>query len=430
MKHSIKKQQGHAAILFALIIPAMWGFFTIAIDGSRAIQTKARLGDATEAAALALAAKNSTNLTQNKALAKDYIEAYLPDADISIPKVLRTECRVSDGRECEGASRYAQYDIDTLIKQDPWVPVGNDFVGFKGAYDVTHTSTARKYQGDSIDIAFVMDYSGSMNDRWQGKPKYKHVRDIINDVLDELEEYQGIQEINNKVALVPYAEFTARPDDGRRCPSWPYRQPIRFVDYLYYQKNSRDRVYVDARRTVNNWRVDRSLDANMVCNFEDYRDYYLSYKNVPFTDSFRRLRDDMQSFRPGGATASYQGIIKAAQLFDQLDTPNPRQLMVILSDGDDTNGNNGPLSRYSPVPTEALVDAGLCENIKATLNSQRTTDNRPVTFQFALIGFDYNVSKNPLTECIGTENVYDAANPDELLDIILNLISEEIGHLS
>ncbi|MCG9724191.1 TadE/TadG family type IV pilus assembly protein [Vibrio brasiliensis] len=430
MRQSIKKQQGHAALLFALIIPAMWGFFTIAIDGSRAIQTKARLGDATEAAALALAAKNSTNLTQNKALAEDYVEAYLPDVDISIPKVSRTECRVSDGRECEGASRYAQYDIDVSIKQDPWLPVGNDFVGFKDTYEVTHASTARKYQGDSIDIAFVMDYSGSMNDRWQGKPKYKHVRDIINDVLDELEEYQGIQEINNKVALVPYAEYTARPSDSMRCPKWPYYSPTRFVDYLYYKQDHWGRTSLDAKKTVDNWQTDRSTDPNMVCDRDSYDDYYLSYKNVPFTDTFNQLRRDMQSFRSGGSTASYQGIIKAAQLFDQLDDPNPRQLMVILSDGDDTNGNNGPLSYYDPIPTKALVNANLCEDIKATLNSRRTQDNRPVTFQFALIGFDYNVNKNPLTECIGTENVYDAANPDELLDIILNLISEEIGHLS
>lgn len=429
MNRSLKKQQGHAALLFALIIPAMWGFFTIAIDGSRAIQTKARLGDATEAAALALAAKNSVDVSQNKALAKDYIESYLSDVEISIPKVSRSECNVSDGRECEGASRYAQYDIGVAIKQEPWVPVGNDFVGFKDTYDVTHSSTARKYQGDSIDIAFVMDYSGSMGENWQRKPKYKHVRNIINDVLDELESYQGIQEINNKVALVPYAEFTARPKDNFRCQSWPY-DPTRFVDNLYYKRSWGGKLSLDVTKSVDRWQTDRATDRDMVCNHNRYDDYYLSYKNVPFTDTFEQLRKDMKGFQPGGSTASYQGIIKAAQLFDLLDVANPRQLMVILSDGDDTNGNNGPLNYYDPIPTKALINGGLCEEIKATLNSRKTVDNRPVTFQFALIGFDYNVNNNPLTDCVGKENVYDAANPDELLDIILNLISEEIGHLS
>ncbi|RTZ15813.1 VWA domain-containing protein [Vibrio aquaticus] len=422
-QHSLRKQGGHAALLFALIIPAMWGFFTLAIDGSRAIQTKARLGDAAEVAALALAAQNSLDQVENRALATNYIDAYVSDVDITVTSIERTECNVSNSRDCDGASRYAQYALDVSIEQQSWLPT-ESWAGFGESYDVVHEATARKYQGDSIDVAFVMDYSGSMREGWNRKAKYQHVEEIINEVLDELESYQGIQEINNRVALVPYAEFTARPDDNMRCDRWGTR-PWHFVDQLYF-KSTWSGLKVDAKTTVRNWRYDRATDPSMVCDGSNYNNHYVGFKTVPFADDFTNLRSVMSGFYPDGATASYQGIIKAAQLFERLAEPNPRQLLVILSDGDDSTGYYGPLRS---IPTQSLIEEGLCDVIKSELSSRQTPDNRPVTFQFAMIGFDYDVNDNPLTQCVGKENVYDAKNPDELLDIILNLISEEIGHL-
>ncbi|WCP68225.1 pilus assembly protein TadG-related protein [Vibrio tubiashii] len=426
MHSSRRKQSGHAALLFALIIPGMWGFFTLAIDGSRALQTKARLGDASEVAALALAARNSSNLSENKKLAEDYISTYVSDSDISITKVERSECHVSNNLDCDGANRYSQYSLEVSINQDAWLPT-QEFVGFGENYDVAHAATARKYQGDSIDVSFVMDYSGSMDERWQGKAKYKHVRDIINDVLKELESYQGIQEIKNKVSLVPYSEFTARPKDNFSC-GWGEPKPISYVDELHYKKSG-SKYKLDAQKTVNMWKYSRANDKDMACAHRLYRSSTTRYKNVPFTDNFDLLRNEMSKFRPGGSTSSYQGIIKSAQYFERLSDPNPRQLMVILSDGDDTRTRNGPMRSNEPVPTRALISHGLCDDIRTELNSRKTSDNRPVTFQIALIGFSYSVDNNPLTQCVGEDNVYDAANPDELLDIILNLISEEIGHL-
>ncbi|MEZ9417739.1 hypothetical protein AB4189_26805, partial [Vibrio sp. 10N.286.49.E1] len=93
---------------------------------------------------------------------------------------------------------------------------------------------------------------------------------------------------------------------------------------------------------------------------------------------------------------------------------------VILSDGDDND----------PDMTSALVEEGMCTEIIDGLSSDRTISGRPVTAQLALIGFTYDVSDNKaLSDCVGKSNVYDASNPDELLEIILNLISEEIGHI-
>lgn len=427
MRKSIAKQQGHAAILFALTIPAMWGFFTLAIDGSHAIQTKARLGDAAEVAALALAAQNSHDDADNNRLAMRYIDAYVPEADISIKKIDRTECHVSNSKACDGASGYAQYEIDVSIDQTSWLPT-LEFAGFDESYEVVHSATARKYQGDSIDIAFVIDYSGSMNDQWQGKKKYLQVRDIINDVLSELEEQQGVQSASSRVALISYSEFTDRPYDNLRCNY--YYEPLQFVDEFRYFPNS---TSLDLDRTIRDLWQDKSQDKENICAYYRYdsddmnRRY--NFKNLMFTKDFNLVNKTLKTFEPYGWTASPQGIIKAAQLFDKIGKPNPRQLLVILSDGIDLTGSGeNPLRGY--VPTAALVERGMCDDIRSRLNSRFTEDNRPVNFQMAFIGFDYTVNDNrALADCVGLENVYDAADPDELLDIILNLISEEIGHL-
>ena len=77
----LRKQSGHAAILFAMIIPGWFGLFTLASDGARAIQTKARIEDASEIAVLAIAAHNDDNKNSqgsgsgsavNRKIATDY----------------------------------------------------------------------------------------------------------------------------------------------------------------------------------------------------------------------------------------------------------------------------------------------------------------------------------------------------------------------
>ncbi|MGF1756228.1 pilus assembly protein, partial [Vibrio makurazakiensis] len=112
MLHSLKKQKGHAAILFALLIPGFYGLFALGIDGARAIQNRARLGDAAEVAALALSAQNSTSSQQNTALARLYVDAYISDKEANVPMtIVRTECQLTDQTQCEGGARYSQYDI-------------------------------------------------------------------------------------------------------------------------------------------------------------------------------------------------------------------------------------------------------------------------------------------------------------------------------
>lgn len=414
MRGSLKKQRGNAAILFALLIPGFYGLFALGIDGSRAIQNRARLGDAAEVAALALSAQNSANEQQNNALARLYVDAYIRDKENNVPmNIVRTECQLTDQTECEGGARYSQYDISITTTHEAWFPGNENFVGFEETYSVTHAGTARKYQGDSIDIAFVTDLSGSMANKWggwNGKPKYKEVQSIISDVLVELdkfnEESTDPDELN-KVALVPFALYTV-DGVGERCRSG--RKYIYYSDQIVRGNGTND----SARKTVANmWQI---KSPKVRCDYPSSYDYH----TTSLTTDFKKVEDEIYSFSPNGGTASFQGIIRAAQVLKATQDPNPRRLIVILSDGDDNDSNLA----------SKLVNQGMCTEIIKGLSEDTTVSGRPVTAQMALIGFTYDVSDNEaLARCVGEDNVYDASDPDELLEIILNLISEEIGHI-
>ncbi|GAL12454.1 protein TadG [Vibrio astriarenae] len=96
MQCSLQKQNGHAAILFAMMIPVFFGLFTLGSDGARMMQSKARLGDAMEAASLAVTAHASTDNSAdgvNQTIAKNYIEYYATDLKaIESVTVSRRDC--------------------------------------------------------------------------------------------------------------------------------------------------------------------------------------------------------------------------------------------------------------------------------------------------------------------------------------------------
>ncbi|MGF1756314.1 VWA domain-containing protein, partial [Vibrio makurazakiensis] len=304
------------------------------------------------------------------------------------------------------------YDISITTMHEAWFPGSENFIGLDEKYSVSHAGTARKYQGDSIDIAFVTDFSGSMDYWWGTKKKYQEVQDIISNVLVELEKFNqenASPDELNKVALIPFAEYSVDAV-GDNCKGSRSKRKIYYSDQIVYGGNKKQR----AKNTVADlWQVKGSDER---CDKASKYDYY----TTPLTSDLASVERDINSFSPYGGTASYQGIIRAAQVLKATNDPNPRRLIVILSDGDDNDSDM----------TSALVEKGMCTEIIDGLSADRTVSGRPVTAQLALIGFTYDVSDNKaLAQCVGESNVYDASNPDELLEIILNLISEEIGHI-
>lgn len=71
------RQRGAAAIYLVLLLIPLFGMVFLALEGTRYIQKKNRLGDATEAASLAVSMANRNDKGYETQLAKDYISSYL-----------------------------------------------------------------------------------------------------------------------------------------------------------------------------------------------------------------------------------------------------------------------------------------------------------------------------------------------------------------
>ncbi|MUL08694.1 pilus assembly protein [Aliivibrio fischeri] len=422
MRNLRKHQQGHAAILFAMMIPALFGIFALASDGARAIQTKARIEDASEVAALAISAHNDpaqpddgtyTPSTRNRQIVVDYVNAYISDIDaVTDIKVAKRNCDLIP--ECvaglyDGDMRYLEHEVDVTTRQNSWFPGNEAIEGMGETFSTRGKSLARKYQSEAVDVMFAADFSGSMLDTWSGSsnPKYADLIEIIRNISVELQNFNDLpgNRDNSTIGISAFSTFTNSftYDTGIQCS--------------LSQGVSRNNKPTNWFRPVN---PEQTVANIWTQKTEDYckSGAYAGFHDVNLTSNFNYLNGQVGSFYAGGGTASYQAIIRGAQLLKKGN--NSRRLLIVLSDGDDNDKNLA----------NRLVSAGMCTKIKDDLGADRTPDGRPVAAKMAVIGFDYDPFANKaLKDCVGVKNVYKAEDADEVEDIILELINEEVGHL-
>lgn len=430
-RKSIRKQKGHAGILAALLVPSLWGLFSLSTDGARGLQDKARLDDALEAAALAVSAHNDDNIgtngsTVNKNIVRAYVNAYVTGKEnIKSVSIKKLDCQAIP--DCvsglaSGGSQFFQYEVTAETEHNSWFS-SNETIGKD--YVVGSQGISRKYQDNPVDVVFVSDFSGSMDDGWSGgnQDKYKDLRDVIAAVTVELQKFNdNVNLDDNTISFVGYNNYTKVTQHN--C----------YLDQLKYEtevKVRRGKIRVLTR-------VDYSATVNDVFNEKNASNCRTEniYPNAKFNDilpttNFTAFNSTVNTFRPDGYTASHQGLIRGAQLAMQ--GTNPRRLIVILSDGADLGdnkvANRGTLS-HKGISENLYGQHGLCNKIRNDLNSQTTSGGDDVLSRIAVIGFDYDLDSNVgLKTCAGEDNVFKAENKTEILAKILELISEEIGHL-
>lgn len=416
--YHLTRQQGHAAILFVLIVPALFGLFSISTDGARALQSKARLDDSLEAASLAVAAHNDDNEDDgsgsgsaiNQQIATSYINAYIGSLN-SIKEVKITKQSCEQIPDCvdglaDGEARFFEYRVTASIDHNTWFT--GDLSDFNDTFDVGASSTSRKYQNHAVDVAFVSDFSGSMNNGWSGggQRKYQDLVDVIEAVTVELQKFNNLENMDdNTVSFVGFNNMVRQVGgDGG--------SGVCYVEQLSYRSGGD----VDYRKTM------RALFDEKNSCADNTRAGSASFYDIPPTTNFSSFNTAVGNFYPGGWTASFQGIIRGAQMLDK--GANPRRLMVVLSDGADYGSTNKSISNNLVNPSNDM-----CDVIRAHFDAMMVGDDQ-VSSKIAVIGFDYDVASNAaLQTCAGTNNVYKAENKSEILNRILELISEEIGHL-
>jgi tight adherence protein G len=437
---NVRLQSGHAAMLFVMMVPVLFGVFTLGTDGSRALQSKARLSEAFEVASLAVAAQDSDDDNTRISTVKAYLEYYFPnatitDSDITVTKITCDED--SDSTSCpdfdaDTDTRYFKYTVTGTISETTWFPGNEAIIGFGEDYNVASSSVAKKYQSQTIDIVYVADFSGSMG--WTlssatgddvGLDKYEILINIINEVNEEVKAFNdSIVATTNTQSTVGFTAFNlythGETSNGSECgvDSWVYTTTTSGKG-----KNKKTTTSLDAESTA---AYDNVFAGGSDCDGTSGSYIYGTFEDIALTEDFGSSDADFETtiadFTPQGGTSSTQGIIAGAKIAYQ--GTNARKLIIILSDGADTSTSN----------TKSLVDAGLCDTITSTLDAQISSEGEDVVSRIALIGFDYDTDDNEgLTDCVGgssSGNIYEASSGDELKSAILSLISEEIGHLA
>ncbi|OBT15852.1 hypothetical protein A9264_06065 [Vibrio sp. UCD-FRSSP16_10] len=180
-----RKQRGVAIIVIALSMVAIGGMAQLAIEGGRMIQETNRLADASEAATLAVAIANNTEEGYADKVARDYLEQYLPNVAINDVKVIRGEGKeVIDGNTLY----YVQYEVEANATFDAQINfLDNDGANITETRSVDNDAMARTYMLPSdLDLVFVADFSGSMNDPWGDKTQLQHLKDQVDIISKDL----------------------------------------------------------------------------------------------------------------------------------------------------------------------------------------------------------------------------------------------------
>ncbi len=437
---SKSRQQGVAVVIFVIAYPLLFGVFVLAVESTRYLQTHARIGDGVEVASLAVAANISSDITENKTLAKNYVDGFVPDGTISLAdiNIERKSCDEIYGSQCGVAGVYdeeglvfTQYKVTLSSEFESWYPEDDFAPGFEEIVELGGTAVARKYQGFTIDVAFVADFSGSMQQTWNREIKYKGVVNVISDITRKLETFNDHteQELNgkkvaNKVAFIGYNFY---PHNGSTFYSnVDYKANYSRLSYKWQENIPEINYRRTARDPINNKRtpiIGRYVN-NTIPLYSDDSYFY----TLDLTDNFTQFRNTISTFYPDYGTASYEGIIEAAKIVNNGE--NIRKLIIVLSDGEDSINENNPYdNRYPGFIAPLIYQSGLCQNIINDLESKEI-NGRNVEAKIFVIGFGYDLEKNPgLKICAGEENVQSADSYQEIFDTVLQLISEEVGHL-
>ncbi|MGF1815237.1 TadE/TadG family type IV pilus assembly protein, partial [Vibrio splendidus] len=179
---SLQRQQGAAAVWMGLLLVPIIGMTFWAVEGTRYVQETSRLRDSAEAAAIAVTIEDQPD--QARGLATKYVENYVRDIKSTNLSADRFHQAEDEGT---GVLEYIQYTVNAKTTHDSWF--ASSFIpSFDQQQDLAGRSLARKYPvylGDNnIDIVFVSDFSGSMNDRWGSS---RHIKiDDLKTAIDEI----------------------------------------------------------------------------------------------------------------------------------------------------------------------------------------------------------------------------------------------------
>ena len=175
MKYLIKRfllfiicREGAVTISYALMLPTLIGFFSLAIDGARFITERSRLSDAINQGVYSIAMSyDSDDKNADAEKTVMYLSYYLPSEEIDKNKVY---INVDKEKDKNGKVVSTDFSLDSDIITHPLLSLYKEgYSGFHsnitlhGGRSSGHIRKSLEDLSVPADYTFVLDFSGSMN---------------------------------------------------------------------------------------------------------------------------------------------------------------------------------------------------------------------------------------------------------------------------
>ncbi|WP_234493853.1 TadE/TadG family type IV pilus assembly protein [Vibrio maritimus] len=348
---SIKNQRGVAGIWLGMTLVPIMGFTFWAIEGTRYVQEHNRLGDANEAAAMALTIQDDTASAQN--LAESYIRSYVRDIDsIAVTSVRQHQ------EQTDASDESIQYSVSAVTSHSSWF--SSTFIpSFNETVDLHSSAVAKKYLStladNNIDIVFVADFSGSMTYSWSGSSNskikdlklainqvsakilcgnigYKEVGGKLVEVCLDSDQDKMANKLDNRIALAPFNTRTRERDSQNTAyavSQLRYRKDVKIgepsltydeVDWNWWRTKNFKYVHLcsnnhkkcDGKSLSLQKQAKRIVDVLGIYKWKS--NYYGSkYLDEPNYIDYQKTVSDMLNDKFPGQSSNYQ--VKSTNLY-------------------------------------------------------------------------------------------------------------------
>jgi Flp pilus assembly protein TadG len=391
-KQFAKAEKGSTAVTFAIaVIPLMVAAGT-AIDFARFYTGQTQLQTALDDGTLAAALARDKTVAQRKKIGTDAFNANMKTGEVSM------------------AVSTINFDVNnTSVVATASLTMPTSFLGAIGitSMDLGVSSEVAIPENKNAEIAFVLDYSGSMGDVSGAEVKYVAMQKAATKLIDDLTKDNADKV---KFALVPFShqvytslpnsEVLGQPATGTWTGCTQDRQ---------YPYNLTDATPSSAAGSK--WGQPTAPDhAYYGCS--GYKDHHL--KLQPLTNDFAGLKNQLGVMTPYaythvalGVEFGYQVLSPNAPFSEGVSYANKKtqKYMIVLTDGEQTEPAFGPSGTRSVDQGNSNLEA-LCTNAKAS----------GITMLTLAFDLDDSSQRQRLQNCATdpTENFFVANNSNEM----------------
>jgi Flp pilus assembly protein TadG len=415
-------ERGATAMLFGLAIVPLMGFAGAAIDYSRAASARTIMQKAVDGTALALA-RQATGLKDRELQARAHVvfrQLFQPDSSVTAEPVKVTRTGKTIRVAANGSVRTAVMTV----------------LGFK---DVEISSEAEVAWGTKkIELALVLDNTGSMNEVVRGRKKIEELRKASLDLLSKLNNAARENE-DIKVAIVPFDTHVRVDANANRYASWLRLAAGDRQKWHGYIEDRGD----DAQKTAydtNDERADTAHPESLypaVLGTRGGQELAPVQPLVSVLDGYRDLTRTAEAMRGVGCTNITVGASWGMATLSKHEpfggaadaSANLEKIMVVVTDGDNTRNRWHGDCREN-TPASVRIDA----RTEMACNQAKTDGIRVITIRLMegnarLLRGCATTEKDPKSAFYnqGKPLYFDVQNPADLgpaFQALLNMMLE------